>query len=153
MKTRLVHLGIISFWFASFFASISPAFAQNWRPLSPDIDGDGLSNETELNGWCNAAGCFTTDPLDADSDHDGLTDGEEKLFDTNPLDDHSPGIYVEYQDSFQTQKYLSLAAFREQVHRAPHSRPRCRHCAPRVDLLCGRPRQRHAHDQQKHPHL
>ena len=85
--------------------------AQDRRNFSADVDGDGLSNETELNGWCNAAGCFTTDPLDADSDNDGLTDGEEKLFDANPLDSHSPGIYVEYTPDLQTKRFYPWQRF------------------------------------------
>ena len=40
-------------------------------PLNPDTDGDGLTDGTEVNGE-NA-----TDPLDSDSDDDGLSDGEE----------------------------------------------------------------------------
>ena len=74
-------------------------------PLSPDHDYDGLTDDVETNGLWNAAGFFTTDPLDPDSDDDGLTDGEEKLYDTHPLDDHSPGIYVEYEDHLKTRQY------------------------------------------------
>ena len=74
----------------------------NGGDYSADLDGDGLSNDAETNGWCNTAGCFVTDPMDVDSDHDALTDGEEKLFDTRPLDSHSPGIFVKYQESLQT---------------------------------------------------
>lgn len=77
----------------------------NWAWLSPDLDGDGLPNQVETNGWCNAVGCFQTNPSDADSDDDGLTDGEEKLFDSIPDNADSPGIYVLYQDSFKTRKY------------------------------------------------
>ena len=40
-------------------------------PLNPDTDGDGLTDGTEVNGE-NA-----TDPLDSDSDDDGLSDGDE----------------------------------------------------------------------------
>ncbi len=49
------------------------------RVVAVDTDGDGLSDadETLVHG---------TDPLDADSDDDGLTDGEEVLQGTNPLD-------------------------------------------------------------------
>jgi hypothetical protein len=42
----------------------------NWNWVSQDVDGDGLANWIETGGWCNAAGCHTTDPLDADSDDD-----------------------------------------------------------------------------------
>lgn len=84
------------------------AYAQqpsDWSWLSPDLDGDGLPNDVEINGWCNTLGCFQTDPADPDSDGDGLTDGEEKLFESNPLNDASPGIFVIYEDAFQTKQY------------------------------------------------
>jgi len=74
---------------------------------SPDRDYDGLTDDVEANGWWNTQGFFTTDPFDPDSDDDGLTDGAEKLYDRNPLDDHSPGIYVEYEDSLRTSQYSS----------------------------------------------
>jgi len=89
-----------------FLAWPGQVYAQDWRDLSADVDGDGLPNTVEETGWYNGAGGpFSTDPLDSDSDDDGLTDGQEKLYDANPLDDHSPGIYVEYQDSFQSKEY------------------------------------------------
>ena len=74
---------------------------------SADRDYDGLTDDVEQNGWENGAGFFFTDPLDPDSDDDGLTDGREKLFDTHPLEDTSPGIYVEYSDDLKTSKYFS----------------------------------------------
>jgi hypothetical protein len=43
-----------------------------------DSDGDGLPDEVEAAGWRTRAGTtFRTDPHDPDSDHDGLSDGEE----------------------------------------------------------------------------
>lgn len=77
----------------------------NTTSLSTDRDYDGLTDAVETNGWWNAAGFFTTDPLDPDSDDDGLTDGKEKLYDTDPVNDHSPGIYVEYEDHLKTRQY------------------------------------------------
>jgi hypothetical protein len=79
----------------------------NTVPPSPDHDYDGLPDDVEIKGWWNAAGFFTTDPLDPDSDDDGLTDGQEKLYDTHPLDDHSPGIYVEYESHLKTRQYFA----------------------------------------------
>ena len=76
------------------------------QSASLDRDYDGLTDDVEENGWENRVGLFITDPLDPDSDDDGLTDGQEKLFDTDPLDDTSPGIYVEYGDSLKTSKYF-----------------------------------------------
>jgi hypothetical protein len=86
-------------------APLAEAQGPDWSWLSPDLDGDGLPNDVETTGWCNAVGCFQTDPLDADSDDDGLTDGQEKLFDSDPASDASPGIYVIYEDSFKTKEY------------------------------------------------
>jgi hypothetical protein len=83
-----------------------PQIQAGGQPPSFDRDHDGLADSVEQNGWENAAGLFTTDPLDPDSDNDGLSDGQEKLFDTNPQDDMSPGIYVEYADALQTSKYF-----------------------------------------------
>jgi hypothetical protein len=90
---------------------IQPAEVQaqgDWRDLSADVDGDGLPNQVEDNGWYNATGGpYSTDYLDTDSDDDGLSDGKEKLYDTNPLDDRSPGIFVDYQSDLQTSQYLA----------------------------------------------
>jgi hypothetical protein len=75
---------------------------------SLDSDGDGLSNQIEGSGWQSlAGGPYITDPYDADSDDDGLTDAEEKLFNMDPNDDRIPGIYVKYEDHFQTRQYFS----------------------------------------------
>jgi hypothetical protein len=93
---------------------IANAAASEWFFVSGDLDGDGMPNEVEEDGWCNAAGCFETDPLDSDSDDDGLTDGQEKLYETNPLDDQSPGVYVEYENHLKTRQYYA---------RDPHSLP------------------------------
>ena len=72
----------------------------------PDLDGDGIPNTLETAGWSNARGTFATDPYDSDSDDDGLSDGLELLYDTNPLDDTSPGISVEYTSALRTKKYF-----------------------------------------------
>ncbi|RME45907.1 MAG: hypothetical protein D6796_09710, partial [Caldilineae bacterium] len=64
-----------------------------------------MPNQVEVNGWCNNAGCFTTNPLDPDTDDDGLSDGEEKLHETDPTNPWDPGAYVEYQSNFQTREY------------------------------------------------
>jgi len=73
---------------------------------STDVDEDGLLNETETSGWSNGVGTFMTDPNDADSDDDGLQDGEEQRYDTHPNDDKHPGIYAIYEDYFQTKEYI-----------------------------------------------
>ena len=110
MNKRLTSLSIVALWVvSSFLMSVSPVYAQDWSDLSSDLDGDGLLNELETNGWYNqAGGRFFTDPQDADSDDDGLTDGEEKLFGTHPQDDESPGVYVRYEDDFYTKEYFSV---------------------------------------------
>jgi len=75
---------------------------------TPDTDGDGLPDALEDAGWYSlTGGPFVTDPSDADSDDDGLSDAEEKLFDTDPNDHLDPGLYVRYQDDFQTRQYFS----------------------------------------------
>lgn len=98
---------IIVFWLIISFL-LNPMLAMADAPVaSPDLDGDGLSNAVETDGWYNGAGGpFITDPLDPDSDNDGLTDGEEKLFDTNPNLAADPGTFVEYQNSFKTRQYF-----------------------------------------------
>ena len=53
-----------------------------------DIDGDGLDNVMELS--------LGTDPVNPDSDGDGLTDGEEvNLYLTDPLKTDSDGDYLD----------------------------------------------------------
>jgi hypothetical protein len=68
------------------------------RPEIPeddsDRDGDGLSNETEIDGWdityTDLSGTHTihvtSDPLLADTDNDGLTDFQEYDMGTDPQD-------------------------------------------------------------------
>ena len=53
-------------------------------PLNPDTDGDGVPDGMELK--------FGTSPFQKDTDHDGLTDGQEiYFFHTNPLNPDSDG--------------------------------------------------------------
>jgi hypothetical protein len=108
MRKRLVSLTIACIWIISLLLShVSPILAQDWHGLAPDTDGDGLLDDLEVAGWYDSTGGpFHTDPLDADSDNDGLGDGEEKLFDTDPLDDRSPGLYVRYRDGYATIEYF-----------------------------------------------
>jgi hypothetical protein len=100
---------VISFLLTSVLFSQPPqAYAYGRQAYSADVDGDGLPNIVEQTGWFSAAGGpYVTNYLDMDSDDDGLTDGQEKLYDTNPLDDHSPGIYIEYEEYFKTREYFS----------------------------------------------
>ncbi len=101
----LILLSLIgSLWFLP-----SRVLAQDWSDLSADLDRDGLLDEMERAGWYNqAGGPFITSDLDPDSDDDGLTDGDEKLYDTDPLDADDPGIYVRYQDSYRVKQYFSV---------------------------------------------
>ena len=95
-------------------APLNMPVAQAQGPiLPPDSDLDGLPDTVELQGWVNervndvGGGVpYLTDPYDADSDDDGLTDGEEMLYNTNPLDAKSPGIYTIYEDRFETGEYI-----------------------------------------------
>jgi len=50
-----------------------PVFQLNWLSIDFDTDGDGLDDDTEVN--------IGTDPNDADSDDDGVQDGDEPLYD------------------------------------------------------------------------
>jgi hypothetical protein len=108
-KIRFTYFFLVLSLVASTFLT-QPAQVQaqgDWRDFSADVDGDGVPNVVEDGGWTNAAGGpFVTSYLDPDSDNDGLTDGQEKLYDTNPLDAYSPGVYVEYQNELQTREYF-----------------------------------------------
>jgi PKD repeat protein len=107
MKHRIILRGTIFCLILTLLVPAFPVLADS--PFSsPEADGDGLSNELETSGWYSlAGGPFITDPLDADSDNDGLSDGEEKLYGTDPINSEDPGIYVRYEDSFKTREYFS----------------------------------------------
>jgi len=108
MKRRIFSVIVIVNLLLSLVAPAIPARAEDPFPL-PDEDADGLDNALETGGWYSLlGGPFVTDPNDADSDDDGLTDGEEKLFNTNPLDSHSPGLAVQYDSNFKTLQYFSI---------------------------------------------
>jgi len=127
MNMRVASLTVLFFWLASWFGfpveggtaagpnglagGMSFQVRGNAALPSPDDDYDGLTDDVETNGWWDAAGFFSTDPHDPDSDDDGLTDGEEKLYDTDPLDDHSPGIYVEYEARLKTRQYSAKVSY------------------------------------------
>jgi len=113
MIRRFLYFSLTLILLASAFLSKPVSgYAQDWSDFSADTDGDGLPSTVEENGWYNASGGpYITDPLDADSDGDGLTDGQEKLYDTHPLDDHGPGIYVEYREDLQTKEYFSWQSY------------------------------------------
>src|SRR5437867_6195492 len=68
--------------------SLSNAFAcvqTDSIRMGPDSDGDGLPDDWELSG----AGNLTTLNGTGDADGDGLTDAQEYIADTNPLDPNS----------------------------------------------------------------
>ncbi|UJG41275.1 MAG: thrombospondin type 3 repeat-containing protein [Candidatus Heimdallarchaeum aukensis] len=55
------------------------------NPIDNDTDDDGLDDYEEIN-------TYNTDPLDSDSDGDGLTDGQEvHIYSTDPLDNDTDG--------------------------------------------------------------
>ena len=94
----------------SLFTPVIPVLSEEDPFPQLDIDSDAITNVMETTGWYNlAGGPFQTDPEDQDSDDDGLTDGEENLFNTNPIDAHSPGIAVRYESSFMTKEYFSTS--------------------------------------------
>ncbi|HLF28866.1 MAG TPA: transglutaminase domain-containing protein [Anaerolineae bacterium] len=117
--------------------SIAESQAVSWAWLSPDGDGDGLPNDTETIGWCNSQGCFVTDPLKLDTDGDSLSDGEEHLFEADPTNADSPGIYVIYEDSFQTKDYYPWQPYGSKwiARGDPFSPPR----PDLIDMQTGRP--------------
>ncbi len=107
MIRRLFLVNLIACLVLQLLPGPAPARAADPFPM-PDADGDGLSNEQESAGWVNlAGGPFFTFPNDLDSDNDGLFDGDEKLFDTDPTDPRSPGIFARYQPGFYTLQYFS----------------------------------------------
>ena len=115
MKYRIFSSILIISLILSLLSNATPVKAEDLFP-SPDSDGDGISNVMETAGWyITSYGPYRTDPNKADSDGDGLSDGEEKLFNTGPLDAKSPGIAVKYDSSFQTIEYFSTSDSRYQT--------------------------------------
>jgi hypothetical protein len=107
MKRSFLPIIIILSMLFSLSGSIIPVQASSPFP-SLDWDQDGIDNSLETAGWYNlAGGPYQTNPNQPDSDGDGLTDGEEKLFNTNPIDPTSPGIAVKYDSAFKTREYFS----------------------------------------------
>jgi peptidoglycan/xylan/chitin deacetylase (PgdA/CDA1 family) len=107
MKRRIISIILILELALSLSSTAYPVRAESPFP-STDLDGDGIANALETAGWFNlSGGPYITDPNVADSDHDGLTDGEEKLYNTNPLDPHSPGMAVKYDRSYMTFEYFN----------------------------------------------
>ncbi|HSQ17127.1 MAG TPA: hypothetical protein VLM83_05465 [Anaerolineales bacterium] len=91
-------------------AAPTPSVQANPLLSLPDLDQDGMSTTMENAGWYNlAGGPYITNPNEADTDFDGLTDSEEKLFDTDPTDLMSPGISVKYDSSFKTFEYYNTS--------------------------------------------
>src|SRR5262245_52401455 len=107
MAKKLISGLLIFVWTISLFLRPPGARADYWPEQVLDRDGDGLADTVETGGWRNAAGGpFATNPLDPDTDDDGLTDGEEKFFDTNPINRSSPGVRAEYQPDLKTREYF-----------------------------------------------
>jgi PKD repeat protein len=120
-KRALGVLVVFVFLASTFLVRPAQVYALDWRDFSADVDGDGLPNVVEENGWYNAAGGpYITNYLDADSDADGLTDGQEKLYDTDPLNGLSPGIYVEYLQDYQTKEYFPWQHFGSKAIALPY---------------------------------
>lgn len=61
-------------------------YARGTNPMAPDSDGDGLTDFQEMRGTqVRDLGVLLTDPLDADTDNDKLSDGAEaELNNTDP---------------------------------------------------------------------
>ena len=72
---------------------IARAVAGLWSSDTQDTDGDGLPDALEEHGWhTRDEGVIVTDPKSADSDEDGLTDGQEAGALDNP--EGSRNVYV-----------------------------------------------------------
>src|SRR5688572_943661 len=113
MKTQFRMLTFLFFYFALALVLGAPlGIAQDTCP--GDIDCDGISDDMENSGWENSTGFYQTYPNDPDSDNDGLTDGEEQLFNTKPLTSGHPGIYARYDNGFQAKKYYSWKQYGSQ---------------------------------------
>ena len=107
MKRLLIPITIILSLVLSLFGPPRTVQANSLLPFS-DLDQDGILNAMEVSGWYNLNGIlYQTNPEQADSDGDGLTDGEEKLFNTDPTDLESPGISVKYDSAYKTFEYYN----------------------------------------------
>ena len=107
MKRLLIPITIILSLVLSLFGPPRTVQANSLLPFS-DLDQDGILNTMEVSGWYNLTGIlYQTNPEQADSDGDGLTDGEEKLFNTDPTDLESPGISAKYDNAYQTFEYYN----------------------------------------------
>ena len=75
---EVVHLFLVN--------SIDPCLDPTEPDASLDADGDGLTNIAEFDGTSVTDFSGGTDPCDPDSDHDGLSDGDEvNTYGTSPL--------------------------------------------------------------------
>lgn len=64
-------------------------------PNINDHDGDGISNDDEINGGNDQGGIFgPTDPTNPDTDGDGVDDGTETTNGTDPRDPKAGGVTV-----------------------------------------------------------
>ena len=108
MKRRMISVLMLIAVISSLFLSPRMVKAAGSPFQSPDLDGDGIADTLESSNWyINNFGPYRTDTTLMDTDGDGLTDAEEKLFNTGPFDPRSPGIGVKYDQSFKTIEYFS----------------------------------------------
>ena len=91
-------------------------------PLNPDTDGDGLSDGDEVL-------VYGTDPLNPDTDGDGLSDGDEvHIYGTNPL-------LADTDGDGASDWYEVMAAFTDPNN--PNSKPQIPYPLPRPDGSTG----------------
>lgn len=97
---RLLVAGIVAVLVAGAVIGVAQdpdRFGFDWiAAQDPDADGDGLSDEIERAGWLTSdQELHQTDANVADSDGDGLEDGDEADFDLDPNERDSDGDGIE----------------------------------------------------------
>ncbi len=81
----------------------APVYAGVSDPTNPDSDDDGLTDRAELHGWTTRLGAtYRTDVRRADTDGDGLFDGDEA---GAPSGDEATIRYVGWSDPLRPDSY------------------------------------------------
>jgi hypothetical protein len=104
-RVRLIALSCAALLVGSGVVVVLQTEAGFWKASpnssdrSTDSDGDALEDWVETRGWSTGGSrLFRTDPQRADSDGDGLTDGQEAGPGVSPPRGQSPAVYRGYSD-------------------------------------------------------